>query len=186
MNNQYLQLAIPRLQSAYQHLLDEFKGIRSGRATPALVDSVQVSYWDQQVPLKQIASISTPDAQTIAITPWDPQNSASIEKAIREDVNLDLNPVSDGKMIHIKVGSLTEERRQQLVKQVAQKVEECFVAMRNIRHDILNQAKQSEKNKEVSEDDYTRIEKELTAKLDEFRKQVEEAAEHKKTEIMEV
>ena len=109
MNN-YVGSAIPRLQNAYNYLLEEFKGIRSGRATPALVDSVLVTAWDQQVPLKQIASISTPDAKTIAISPWDPQNASAIEKAIREDASLDLNPVSDGKMIHIKIGALTEER----------------------------------------------------------------------------
>lgn len=184
--NDYVQTAAPRLQSAYEHMLDEFKSIRSGRATPALVDSLQVNYWEQKVPLKQIASISTPDAQTIAISPWDPGNTAAIEKAINEDPNLDFNPVSDGKMIHIKVGSLTEETRQALVKQVAQKVEECNIAMRSIRHDALKQAKEDEKNKTISEDDYKQAEKELNAKLEDFRKQIEAAAERKKAEIMEV
>jgi ribosome recycling factor len=186
MNNSYVQDAVPRIQGSVDRLLDEFSSIRSGRATPALVDTVLVNYWDQKVPLKQIASISTPDAQTIAISPWDPQNTSAIEKAIREEPNLDLNPISDGKMIHIKIGTLTEERRTQLVKQVAQKVEECHVAMRNVRHDVLNRAKQDEKNKVISEDDYIRTEKELTIKLDEFMKKVTELTERKKTEIMEV
>ncbi len=185
MNNP-LEDADAKLQKAIDHLTNEFKTIRSGRASTAMVEGVIVNVYSQQMPLKQLASISTPEATTITITAWDAANTDAIEKAIREDQALDMNPVSDGKVIHINIPSPTAERREHLVKQVAEKVEQCNIALRNIRHELLNEAKKLNKDKSMSDDEYHALEKQLDSKLDEAKKSIEELAEHKRKEIREV
>lgn len=178
--------AQPRMQAALDHLVEEFRSLRSGRASTALVEELKVTYFDQQVPVKQLASLSTPDASTIQISAWDQASTAAIEKAIRDDPNLDFNPVSDGKTIHINVPAPTAERREALAKQVGEKVEQCYISLRSVRHEILNQAKEQLKNKQISEDEFHWTEKQLDSKIEEFRAQIEELAEAKRKEIREV
>lgn len=175
--------ARPKLQKCIDHLMEELKSVRTGRASTALVEDLKVEVYGQQMPLKQLASISTPDATTITISPWDVSNTEAVEKAIREDQGLGLNPLSDGKVIHINIPAPTAERREQLAKQVGEKLEQTNIAMRNIRHDILNEAKKLSKDKQISQDEQHNLEKQLDTKLDECKAKAEELAENKKSEI---
>src|SRR5689334_16535112 len=118
----FVNQAKPKMERSFEHLLDEFKQIRTGRASASLVEDVKVSVYEQDMALKQIAQISTPDAKSISITPWDQTNVAAIEKALREDQSLGLNPVNDGKTVHVNVPPLTQERREQMVKQLSDKI----------------------------------------------------------------
>ncbi len=178
--------AEPKLNRAVEFLAEELKGMRSGRASPALVENIPVEAYSQTMTLKQVASITTPDAKSLTVTPWDPATLAAIEKALREAKELDLNPVNDGKSLHINMPPLTTERREQLAKQVAGHVEQCYISLRNIRHEVLNEAKRAEKDKDIGEDEYHLIDKEIGAAIDNLRKRVEEMAEVKSAEIREV
>lgn len=187
MNAQsYVTKAKPKMQAAYDYLIEEFKHIRSGRASTALVEDVKVDVYGQEMPLKAIAQISTPDGKSISITPWDQSNVAGIEKAIREDQASGLNPQSDGKTIHINVPPLTGERREQLSKQIGEKVEQSSISMRNARHETLNDAKKAKEAGSISEDDLRWVQKELDKYIDDFKKMCETAAADKRTEIMQV
>src|SRR3990167_1495937 len=179
MVNDKVAEADPRMEKAYNFLLDEFKSLRTGRANPALVEAVSVTYYEQTMPLKQLANISATDAKSLTISPWDPNAAESIEKAIREDSKLDLNPTRDGKTIHINIPPLTAERREQLVKQLNEKVEASHVALRNIRHEVLQEIKKMQQAKQVSDDDYRWAEAELNTKIENFRKRIDEAVEKK-------
>lgn len=172
-----------KIQKAYEYLLDELKNLRTGHATTLLVEDVMVEHYGASMSVKSLANISTPDGKTIVISPWDPTAAAGIEKAIREDTRLDLNPLSDGKNIHINVPPLTTERRERLVKQVHEKVEHCYIALRNIRHEEVNRAKRQLNDKEIGEDEYHRLEKQVSGHVDEFRQKVETAAAAKEAEI---
>lgn len=178
--------AKPKMQSAFEHLLDEFKQIRTGRASTAMVEDVKVSVYEQEMPLKSIAQVSTPDAKSLSITPWDQSNMGAIEKAIREDKSLGLNPLNDGKTIHINVPPLTGERREQMIKLMNEKVEQTHISMRNARHEALNDVKKAKDSGSLSEDDMRWAQKELDKMIDEFRTQIESASTEKRTEITQV
>lgn len=186
MSRELLQNAQPKMQKAFDFLAEELKTIRSGRANATLVEQVNVDVYGQPANLRQLASISTPDGKTIAISPWDPTNLEAIEKAIREDKDLGLNPQNDGKSIHINVPPLTAERREQMVKQVGEKVENCYITLRSIRHEVLNEAKSQSKEGVISEDEYHHLDKQLAAQIDDLRRRIEELAETKKQELREV
>ena len=186
MLNELLNDITPRMQKTLEHLTEELKSIRTGRANPALVEDVQVTVYEQTMVLKQLANISAPDAKSLAISPWDPNAADAIEKAIREDSKLDLNPTRDGKTIHVNIPPLTQERREQIAKQVNEKLEQAHIALRNIRHEILNEAKQLQKEKQISEDDYHTLDRQLLTKLETFQAQTDEAVEKKRQEILEV
>lgn len=156
------------MQKALDYFEEELGQVRGGRAQAGLVDSLKVEVYGQEMSLKQIATVMTPDARTIAIQPWDKSNMPMIEKAIRDNHSLGLNPSSDGNVIRLNVPTLTEERRAQLVKLVSEKTEACNVAMRNARHDALNEAKKALKAKEISEDDYYSIEKQLNSLIEKY------------------
>lgn len=181
-----VEKAQPKLAKALDFLVDELKSIRTGRATPALVDELNIEVYGQTMALKQLASISAPDAKSLTIAPWDPASLEPIEKAIRENQQLGLNPVNDGKALHINIPPLTAETREQFVKQVGEKVENCYVALRNVRHEVLNEAKKLEKEKQIGEDDYHWVDKQMTAKIDELRGRIEEVAEAKRNEIRQI
>lgn len=178
--------AEPKLQAVLDHLNEELRTIRSGRASTSLVEDLKVTYYEQQMPLKQLASITAPDATTIAISPWEPGAVDAIVKAISEDKDLDLNPTSDGKTIHIQVPSPTAERREQLVKQIGEKVEQCQISLRNIRHEVLNDAKKLNQSKDMGDDDYHRILKQIDAKIEQLQSQVDELAETKRKDVSEI
>jgi ribosome recycling factor len=176
----------PRMDKAVEHLGDELRQIRTGRASTALVESITVDQYGQTMPLKAVATLSTPDAHTIAISPWDKSLIATIEKAIRENQALGLNPSNDGSTIRINIPPMTTERREQLTKQVGEKIEACHVALRNIRHDVLDEARKAEKSGSASQDDLKFAESELNKKIDEFRSRLDEIRRAKVADIMEV
>lgn len=175
-----------KMQDTLDHFQDELKTVRTGRANAGLIENVDVVYYDQHMPLKALANITTPDAKTITVTPWDPNTVAPIEKALREDKNLQLNPLSDGKVIHIQIPAPTSEHRQQLVKQVGEVAEEAQVSLRNARHDALKEAQKQLKDKEISENEFDAVKNELDELVQEFGNKVTELAEDKKAEVQEV
>src|SRR3954471_21405336 len=143
----------PKMEKAVTHFGEDLKSLRTGRASVALLDGVTVEVYGVVQPLKAVASVNTPDARTIAVSPWDKGAMGPIEKAIRENQALGLNPSNDGNVIRMSISPLTEERRKEIVKSLGSKVEDCRIALRNIRHDVLNEAKRLEKAKELTSDD---------------------------------
>ncbi len=178
--------AQPRLQKAFDFLLEELRTVRSGRATPSLIDELEVDVYGQQMMLKQLAAITVADATSLSISPWDPTTLSAIEKAIRENKELGFNPVNDGKVIHINVPPLTAERREQMVKQIGEKIEACYISLRNIRHEVLNEAKRAQKDKQLGEDDYHAIDKQITRLTDDLKTKIAEVADAKKAEIRQI
>lgn len=175
-----------RMDQAVAHLEDDLRSLRTGRASTALVDSVMIEQYGQQVPLKTIATINTPDARTIAISPWDKNLVAVVEKTLRESPSLGLNPMSDGNIVRLNVPPMTEERRREIVKDLGNKVEQANISLRNIRHDILNDIKKLEKNKEATQDDVKWSETELNKKIDVYKAKIDAIAGVKEAEIMTV
>jgi ribosome recycling factor len=178
--------ADPKMEKALEHYSQTVKSLRTGRANTAMLDGVIVEYYGVPQPLRAIAQITTPDGRSLAITPWDKSAVAAIEKAIREDQALGLNPMNDGSVIRIAVPPLTEERRRDIVKALGAKTEECRVALRNVRHDVLNEVKRMEKAKEATADDVKFAEAELNKKIDQFQKRLLELETAKTKDIMEV
>ncbi len=175
-----------KMQSTVDHLHEQLKTVRTGRANTAMVENVTVTYYDQQMPIKALANITTPEATTITIAPWDPNSVAPIEKALRDNPDVDLTPVSDGKTIHINVPTPTADRREQLVKQVSSIAEDAHVALRNIRHDALKKYQNQLKEKQISQDEFDQAKKQLDDLVQEFGGTVDQAAEDKKQEVQTV
>lgn len=175
-----------RMDKALEHLAEDLRSLRTGRAQTSLVENITVEQFGNQVPLKTVASINTPDAQTIAISPWDKSLVAVIEKTLRETQSLGLNPSSDGNVVRLNVPPMTEERRREIVKDMGQKVEACNISLRNVRHDILNEVKRLEKDKQATQDDVRYAEQELNKKMDQYKKRVDELAKSKEAEVMTV
>jgi ribosome recycling factor len=174
-----------RMRSAIQVLHDDLATVRTGRASPALVEKLPVEYYGAPTPLQQLASISVPEPRTLMIKPFDASTLKTIEKAIQVS-DLGLNPNNDGKVIHLNLPPLTEERRRDLVKHVHHRLEESRIAVRNIRRDAHNDMREFEKEKLISEDDLERGEVELQKLTDRFIEEVGEQGKKKEAEIMEV
>ncbi len=180
-----LKDAETRMRGAIQSLEDDLAGIRTGRATPALVEKLPVEYYGTPTPLMQLASISVPETRSLLIKPFDPSSLKAIERAILAS-DLGLTPNNDGKQIRLNLPALTEERRRELVKTVHHRLEECRVAIRNIRRDLHNDMREFEKEKLISEDDLKRGEEELQKVTDRWIEEVNKRGEKKEQEIMEV
>lgn len=163
----------------------EFQNIRTGRASIALVEGIQVDYYNTPTPIKNLASISTPDPKTIAIQPWDLSVVPEIEKGILKS-NLGLTPINDGKIVRIQIPPLTQERRQELTKIVRKAAEEGRVSVRNARHEAIDQVKKMEKNKAIPEDASHATQKEIQKMTDHFIAQIDEALKHKEEEIHQI
>ena len=174
-----------RMRSAIQVLHDDLAGIRTGRASPALVEKLPIEYYGSPTPLQQLASISVPEPRSLMIKPFDATTLKVIEKAIQSS-DLGLNPNSDGKVIHLNLPPLNEERRRDLVKQVHHRLEEARIAVRNIRRDSHNDMRDFEKEKLISEDDLERGEEDLQKLTDRFIEEIGEQGKKKEIEIMEV
>jgi ribosome recycling factor len=181
-----IDAAAPKMEKALEHLKEELGSLRTGRASTLLVENIQVEVYGMTQPLKAVASIGTPDARTIAITPWDKNAMGPIEKAIRDTPSLGLSPSNDGHVIRLSIPALTEERRKDLVKTAGTKVEECRIALRNVRHDVLKEVQRLLKDKTIQRDDEVFAEQELNKKIDQFQKRIEELEAAKAKEIMEV
>lgn len=185
MYNQIIEKRKNDLEKSIEHLKNELGKIRTGRANPSLVEDLQVDYYGTKTPLKQIASINTPEPRQIVIQPWDRGALVSIESAIRES-DLNLNPNNDGVLIRINIPMLTEERRKDMVKVLNQKSEEGRIAIRLIREEIWKEVQEAERKGEISEDDKFKSKDKLQEIVDEYNKKIEEVREKKETEIMTV
>jgi ribosome recycling factor len=174
-----------RMHGALQSLSDSLATVRTGRANPALVEKLPIEYYGTPTPLMQLASISVPEPRSLMIKPFDASTIKEIEKAIRVS-DLGLNPNSDGKVIHLNLPPLNEERRKELVKHVHQRLEEARVAVRNIRRDVHNDMREFEKEKLITEDELRRGEEDLQKLTDRFVEDVNKSGHVKEKEIMEV
>jgi ribosome recycling factor len=173
-----------RMEKAVNVFRDELRGLRTGRATPALVDSLRVEYYGSPTPLKQLAQINTPDPQQIVIRPYDQSVLKDIEKAIRSS-DLGMSPNSDGKMIRLQVPPMSGEQRKKMVQRIKKSAEDAKVACRNIRRDGNKHFDQAEKAKEMTEDDRDKGKEEVQALLKKYEERIAEMAEKKETEILE-
>lgn len=174
-----------RMRGALSVLHDDLAAIRTGRASPALVERLQVEYYGTPTPLQQLASISVPESRSLLIKPFDSSTLKTIEKAILAS-DLGLTPNNDGKSIHLNLPPLTEERRRDLVKHMHHRLEEARIAVRNIRRDAQNDMREFEKEKLISEDELKRGEDDLQKLTDKFIEEVAEQGRKKEAEIMEV
>lgn len=174
---------IDSAQKAIEHFEEELKKLRTGRAHPGMLDGVKAEAYGQQMPLIQLATISTPEPQLIQISPFDPNNLEAISAAIRENQALGLNPMDDGKLIRLQIPPLTEERRMLIVKQLGEKVEDCMIKMRNARHDVLKQVKN---NNDFSDDDKKNIQTKLDEQMSKKKNQVEELSKNKQADILKI
>lgn len=174
-----------RMKKSIGNLEKEFSSIRTGRATPALFDSVRVEAYDSQMPLNQVATISCPEPRLVVIQPWDRSNLSAIEKAIQKS-DLSLNPNNDGNLIRIQIPDLTEERRKEYVKLSRQKAEECRVAVRNIRRDGNEMIKELEKEKEISEDESKGAVGRIQKTTDKYIELIQKLADNKEKEILNI
>ncbi len=165
------------------HLAEEFDAVRAGRANPKVLDRITVEYYGQETPLNGVATISSPDARSLVIQPWDTSLLKEIQKAILSS-ELGINPQNDGKVVRLIFPQLTEERRKELTKQVKKYAEDAKVAMRNIRRDGMDYVKKLKKNSEITEDEQKKAEKDLQDMLDKNIKKVDEALAAKEKELM--
>ena len=172
-----------RMDKALEHLEEEFGAVRAGRANPKVLDRITVEYYGSETPLNGVATISSPDARTLVIQPWDTKLLKDIQKAIQVS-DLGINPQNDGRVIRLTFPMLTEDRRKELVKQVKKYAEEAKVAMRNIRRDGMDYVKKLKKNSEITEDDQKKAEKDLQDLLDKMIKKVDAALAAKEKELM--
>ncbi len=174
-----------KMQKAVESVRGELTKIRTGKATTALLDTVKVESYGAMMPLHQVGSVSTPDAHTITVSPWDKGLISAIEKGIVA-ANLGLNPTNDGNLIRVPIPPLNEERRKELVKLVKKFGEEGKVAIRNIRRDSNEQLKKAEKDEHCSEDERKRSEQDVQKFTDKFTKDIDTLLVIKEKEIMEV
>jgi ribosome recycling factor len=174
-----------RMVRSVEVLQEDLMSIRTGRASPALVEKLQVEYYGTMTSLNQMASIAAPEPRLLVIRPWDTSALHEIERAILKS-DLGLTPMNDGKLIRLNIPRLTEERRRELVKVVARRVEEARVAIRNLRRDALQDLKDFEKEKMISEDDFFRGKEKVQELTDEFIEQIDEIGKRKEAEVMEI
>ena len=185
MIKETIKEAETRMKGAIQSLEDDLAGVRTGRASPALVERLHVEYYGMPTPMMQLASISIPEARVILIRPFDAASLKAVEKAILAS-DLGLTPNNDGKAIRLNLPPLNEERRRDLVKHVHSRLEESRVAVRNVRRDLMKDLKEFEKEKMISEDDLKKAEEELQKLTDKQIQAIDAVGVHKEKEIMEV
>lgn len=174
-----------KMQKAVAGLQKELATIRTGRATPTLIEHIKVEYADALLPLNQVASISAPEARLLVIQPWDKSTIRNIEKSILTS-DLGLNPVNDGNVIRINIPPLSEERRQEMIKIVRKRVEERRIAIRNLRREAIEQQKELEKNKDISQDEYKRALDQLQKLTDSFIAETDQVGQDKEAELRQV
>jgi len=180
-----LQKARQRMEGAIEALRREFAGVRTGKASPGLLDTVKVDAYGSLLPLNQVGTVAAPEARMLTVQPWDKSLLKAIEKALRES-DLGLNPSNDGSIIRIPIPPLTEERRREFVKMLHKLTEEARVAVRNVRRDTNDEIKHRQKDEGLSEDDIRREQGEVQKLTDQYIARIEELMKHKEAEIMEV
>lgn len=174
-----------RMQRRINHLVDEYKSIRAGRANPAVLDKVNVDYYGTPTPINQLAAVSVTEARTLTIQPWDASVLRKIEKAIQMS-DIGINPQNDGKIIRLIFPPLTEDKRKEIAKDIAHIAEDTKVQIRNVRRDTIEKLKKMKKDGELTEDDLKEGEKKVQKSTDNFIKEVDSVADKKKKEIMEI
>ena len=174
-----------KMKKTLEILQNSFASVRAGRANAAVLDQIKVEYYGTPTPIQQIASVSTPDPRTLMIQPWDTSSLKMIEKAIQAS-ELGINPTNDGRVIRLMFQQLTEERRKELIKQIAKYAEEAKVAIRNIRRDAVEDFKGQKKRSEITEDDLKDTEKDLQKLTDDYVKEIDKAAQKKEKELSEI
>jgi ribosome recycling factor len=180
-----IQDAARRMDKSVEATQSEFNGVRTGRASVALLDRIQVDYYGQPTPLKQLATVNVPEARLLTIQPYDPSSIKSIEKAILES-DLGLQPSNDGKLIRLPIPQLTEERRKELVKVVRHLAEEGRIAVRNVRRDVMHHLKELVDSGEVGADEEHRAEERAQKLTDEHVQRIDDMLKRKEAEILEV
>ena len=174
-----------KMDRTLDYLGEEFDAVRAGRANPRVLDRITVEYYGSETALNGVATISSPDARTLVIQPWDGKLLKDIQKAIQTS-DLGINPQNDGRVIRLVFPQLTEERRKDLIKQVKKYAEEAKVALRNIRRDGMDYVKKLKKNSEITEDDLKNCEKDVQNLTDKFVAEIDKAVAEKEKEIMSI
>lgn len=180
-----LREAENHMQKSFDAAKRELATVRTGKASPALLDAIRVEYYGSPVPLKQLAGVAAPEPRLLTVQPYDKSTTAEIEKAIRAS-DLGLNPASDGNVIRIPIPALTEERRRELVRVVRNMVEHGRVAMRNVRHHTNDKLRHMEKAGELTEDEHKRVAKKVQDLTDGYIKKLDDLLKAKEAEVMEV
>lgn len=180
-----MQQARQRMEGAIEALRREFAGVRTGKASPALLDSIRVEAYGSHVPLNQVGTVAAPEPRMLTVQPWDKGLLKDIERALRES-ELGLNPSNDGSLIRIPIPPLTEERRKEYVRLLHKIAEEARVAVRHVRKDANDAVKARQKDEHLSEDDVRREQGEVQKLTDQYIARVDELLKHKEAEVMEV
>jgi ribosome recycling factor len=183
--DELIQDATRRMDRSVDAAHNEFNTVRTGRASAALLDRIQIDYYGQQTPLKQLATINVPEPRLLTIQPFDPSSLKAIERAIQES-ELGLTPSNDGKVIRLPIPQLTEERRKELVRVVRQLAEDGRVAVRNVRRDVMHHLKELVNNGDVGDDEERRAEERVQKLTDEHTHRIDELLKRKEAEILEV
>lgn len=173
------------MKSAIEAMIHDFATYRTGRANPAILDRIAVDYYGSETPINQVANISTPDPRTLMITPWEKNMLSVIERAILKS-DLGINPTNDGVCIRLALPQMSEDRRRDLAKQVAQRTEQAVIAIRNVRRDAIHQEQAKLKAKEISEDELKAFENKIQKSTDKFVDEAHSLQKKKEAELMEV
>jgi len=173
------------MEKAVDYMKHEFTSVRTGKASPALVENIDVEAYGASMKLKQLALITTPEPRLLVIQPFDGSTTKDIEKAIKES-KVGINPIVDGKIIRLPIPELSEERRRDLVKSIKQMAEEARVRVRGHRRDGMDESKKAQKGGEITEDDLRGLETDIQKLTDQFVKQIDESISHKEAEIMKI
>ena len=169
-----------------EHFQSELTKLRTGRAHPSMVEDLMIEAYGQTMPLKSLATITTPEPRLIQISVFDPSTVQAVASSIRNNQTLGLNPSDDGSIVRIQVPSLNEERRQQIVKQLSEKQEEAMIGLRKARHDAMDTVSKAKKDKEIGEDEANRFQKQIDDQVNEAKADIESIAKAKEQEIMTV
>ena len=185
INNLHISTAEMKMKKSIEAIQKELATIRTGHASPTLIEHLRIDYAGTVLPLNQLASITAPQANLLVVQPWDKGSMSSIEKAIQKS-ELGLNPINDGRVIRITIPSLNEERRQELLKIVHRRIEEGKIAIRNERRDALERLKTQEKDKEISQDEHKLLQNQLQKITDAYTVNMEKIGKDKEKEVMAV
>lgn len=173
-----------KMDAALEHFEAELRKVRTGRAHPGMLEGVMVEAYGTRMPLNQVANITAPEAQMLLVSPFDPSQISQITSAIRDSQSLGFNPSDDGRVVRVPVPSLTEERRISMVKMASEKVEECRIALRNIRQEALKEAKRMKEDKSLSEDDLKAVEREFDKLMQDYQVKLDDHFKAKQQDIL--
>ncbi len=183
-DNQLLKNFEDKTLKTKEHFSEDIKKLRTGRAHASMLDGVTIEAYGSKMSLISVATINVPEAQLIQVTPFDPTNLQAIVTAIRDNQSLGLNPTDDGRIVRVPIPALNSERRQQIVKQLNEKLEETLIIMRNNRHEALKSAEKLKSDKSISEDDYKRLEKKIDELMASQKNDIELISKTKEKDIM--